>query len=458
MILVSLNLGILIALIVTARNPRRFLWIVGFVLPLQAVGFEVGVGVAWYKVILFVVALIVFVRRTPIRRPGVEGSRNLLIFLAYAFIVTCVGWAVDTGTGFIDDATMLGWGAAQTVWRYPVQFFTFIATWGLWFVVPMLASRADEAYSAIKGLISGSLVSVIAGFYQVVASVIGLPLFNIADNPFLSGELDLRAVWEVPGIGLRLPRLYGLGGEPKHTAAFTVVALIALLMIIVDRAHLPRRAIVAAILMTVATIFTASSGGLVGLTLAVAYFAVVRVMRHPARGLLSYAVVLLSVALALGAAGRELAAIVFEQRVASRLESFSAFERFEPKDAAAIEYLIDHPTRGLFGHGVGGIDFRLIPLVSATFLSYGGTLTPAYLATRLLGDVGIVGVALVILAIAKWRHAAARRGDFGSSHFIVAGAIALLFVTQVGVASYVFLAGAMLKRGALEWSSAGQPQ
>ncbi len=52
----------------------------------------------------------------------------------------------------------------------------------------------------------------------------------------------------------------------------------------------------------------------------------------------------------------------------------------------------EYPENLFFGHGAGGIDFWIVPYTDLVFLSYGGTITPAYLPTRLLGDVGIVGI------------------------------------------------------------------
>ena len=94
---------------------------------------------------------------------------------------------------------------------------------------------------------------------------------------------------------------------------------------------------------------------------------------------------------------------IIESRILARLqEGYSSVAYFEPKDAAFLTFAFDYPEVLVFGQGTGGIDFMLIPYVRDTFLMKSSSLTPTYFLTRILGDVGMVGLSLIALLFSYW--------------------------------------------------------
>jgi hypothetical protein len=83
--------------------------------------------------------------------------------------------------------------------------------------------------------------------------------------------------------------------------------------------------------------------------------------------------------------------------------------------------------------------------------------TPAYLPTRLLGDIGIVGLALLLLVFLTWSQALRRAGLPEYRQFLIAGGLALCFANSLSLPGYALLVGSMVAYAARARSPGVEP-
>jgi hypothetical protein len=69
---------------------------------------------------------------------------------------------------------------------------------------------------------------------------------------------------------------------------------------------------------------------------------------------------------------------------------------------------------------------------------------------RLLGDLGIVGIALFLAVAGKWYKVLRARGDVGGAVFMVSGMVVAMSCSTMALSVYLFLVGATLALAQVE--------
>jgi len=435
-------------------SKQRLLWLTGFLLPLSGLMLVLGVRLSWPQVLPFILALVVFARHREKAVSQFPASGTLLLLLALG-----VGLALWF-FAFSEDVTQTmlqlraeGLGIGQNELRYPVQIVSFVTPWIMLVASYALVETDDDLKAALNGFVIGNLVSIGVGLYQSTAQGMGLPWF---ENPELAeavqGKLglgeELRTFWVRGGLGFA--RLHGLGGEPKHTAAFAVMAITLLAsqaMFSTQRTTKiwPLLLLFAGIILTMST---SSWIGLIVASVGLAIFSMssrhsVSRYRTASRALTSVAtlsVFFLGVFWISDAADLD---NIIENRLLGRLQSATSVANFEPKDTEFLSYLAGHPETAFFGFGPGGASFKLAPTGSEG-PALGGAVTPTYTLTRVLSEVGLVGLLLMSSMFFVWRKRLRSPSSAVGCCFVTVQGILILVQPMWVLPAYLFLVGAFL--------------
>lgn len=424
------------------RGRNSLLWVSGFLIPLYGMSAFVGVRLTWDKLIPVALALDLLIRGGSGRLLHMPGRGPLLVLLTYATILSWVTWAFDTDAEqWRYVAIGMGWGAGQTTYRYLVQGAVFLQTWTVPILAFCIVQSRTAFQSASRGFVWGTSVSVGAGIYQAFARPLGLPWWDSSVGDIAQGSLGVRERVQQFSIGpFSVDRLYGLGGEPKHTAALTLLAL-CLIFALFSHGERARGRFLVICLLLLGLVLTFSTSGWVA---CLAFFVVVLV-RGKGGGAVRFVVAIgVLVGAILLITGPSAIVDLYDQRVHSRLYGERSVLDQEYKDGAFLAYIQDRPTRALVGHGVGGVDFFLIPYVDQIVLQTASSITPTYFLPRMIGDVGLVGTCLALLIVARWWAVSARLKSEGLGLFLVSGAVVLLLTPQTVLFAYLFLAGCYL--------------
>lgn len=431
-----LFLALFASLIVASfTRPRHFLFALGFVIPLMIPRADIGVGLDWYKLIgPFAVALALVLRPKGV---GIKHTRvNLMLsFVAYATIVTCVWMFFEYN--YLERYRMaaameLGGGLAQNKLKMPVQLGSFLGQLLAVFAVPLWASNLRDCRFAIAGAMLG------------VASSVGIGLVNLA--LFGLGTVNTSGLQGVlVYTEYNIARIGGLSGEPKLLG----VCLGVLLAYVVGQqvfAARARRAVVAVLAVIVALFATYSTSGWAAGAGALGVCAVVALTK-PAQSRIGLLAVMF---------GAGLVTVTSVGFVGSMLDSRLIERVFgetgdldQQKDMYVFRALADAPIHSVFGFGLGGGDFAVIPYVEWLHLKYKRTPTPGVTGVRLLADLGVIGVVMAYSIAGLWARFLARCGDHAGAAFMLAGLTAALLGSMMGLTLFYFLAGALLTSAAV---------
>jgi len=432
------------------KGSKKFLYIAAFLIPLQALSVDFLATFSWYKLIfpigLIAILISYLATKQQIRTIKVPGINIFVLYFVYIILLTGIWWWMDSINCYSDMGVSLGWGPAQSTYRYPVQLISYIFVWGLVLTGIWFTRSFKDLESLINGYIAGNIFSIVFGFYQMLAIPLGLPWFyNIEYNKFLTEGLANRVLLSNLGLPFKFYRLYGLGGEPKHTASFAVIAFALLLsyLLFPKKIKINRPGLKLAIIV-LGILATASTGGWIALGLISVYFAILIILTRPKKILLYLIPIVIIFFVIVGIFGSQVIVNIFEQRFLSRVSNLDNLIKNEPKDGALIRYAQEYPENQFFGHGAGGIDFWIIPYTNPIFLSYGGTITPAYLPTRLLGDVGLVGILFIFILWLRWILFLKKHKNKAGMHFCIIGAVSLAIVSQVGLGGYLLICSSMV--------------
>ncbi|MEZ4223832.1 MAG: O-antigen ligase family protein [Polyangiaceae bacterium] len=437
------ELGIFILMFVTLCasaffSVRWFLFGLGFVLPLMLPRLEVGVGLDWYKL----VGPLAIVLGVLARARGVGLGRSFLkpflFVIAYAMVVSAVWMFIEYN--FLERyrlaaAMEMGGGIAQYRYKMPVQLGSFLGQVLAIFAVPLWARNALQARTAILGVLFGCSVS--AGSGAVHAVLRGSGTVNTAEmTAALSiGEVDVN-------------RLGGLSGEPKLLGACLAVVLVYLLARqLFGAAAQSRRNLALFLAGSLALFWTYSTSAWAAATLGIATTVILSLrLAKPSR--LATVLVLAGIA-ATAAVSVGVVASILDSRVTDRVFG-EQNELGLQKDVYVLEAFRDNPWDALFGYGLGGGDFAAIPYVEWLHLKYKRTPTAGVTIVRILGDLGVVGVSMIVGIGFWWRRRALKaRKVMAEAAFIVGGLLAALFCSLIALSLYFYLAGACLALAAL---------
>lgn len=419
-------------------SVRAFLFGLGFVLPMMLPRLEIGVGVDWYKIVGPLAIALAPVARA--RGVGLSRSnlRPFLLFVAYAVLVSGIWMFVEYN--FLQRyrlaaAMEMGGGVAQYKYKMPVQLGSFLGQLMAVFAVPLWARDARQARAAISGVLVGCGVSAIAGALH--AALRGSGTVN---TPELTASLTLG--------GVDLNRLGGLSGEPKLLGAALAVVLVYLLAHqLMGEAQKARTNIGLFLAGSLALFWTYSTSAWAAATLGI--FATVFLSLRRVKASRFATVIVLAAGAAIVAASVGVIGTILDSRVTDRVVGENS-ELGLQKDAYVFEAFRDNPWDAIFGYGLGGGDFAVIPYVEWLHLKYKRTPTPGVAIVRILGDLGSVGLAILAGVGLWWRKRTLVAPKFWpEASFLAGGLVAALFCSMMALSLYFYMAGACLALNAL---------
>lgn len=426
--------AVLVTLVVLNHiAPRRFLALSGFLIPLITPGLTVGVNLFWFNIIGFVsLALLPLTKQAP----GLKATRGtgLVLLAAWAIAVTLVWMTLEyTILERYRLAAKLGLGPAQTVYRMPVQLISFLFQLLTFYIVPSRARDAADVAAAERGFFWGCLTSLAVGVALSLVTGVGM-----------LGDRE-RGVISI--LGVRVPRIGGLSGEPKNLAAFLTVAFAFLLSRYLYLRTTPRFLRTYLVIVVAGVFVTFSTSGWVGFVAAVAVAIALGTQRlRQVRGKTELLVVAFGLLLA---AQLPFVTTSVTDRIYVRLFDPDKQEIDESKDAIIRDLYEDNPELVPFGFGLGGADLEATPYVLtraayAKQLQYIRTPTAAVTGVRLFGDIGIIGLCIFTYVVVRWMRELRSVGLPHLSAGVVAGYAGSLLVSFNAVGAYLFLCGAAL--------------
>ncbi|CAN5485680.1 hypothetical protein BH23ACT6_BH23ACT6_26740 [soil metagenome] len=387
----------IIGAVAVMRGRQQQLRFVGFLAPLTGLSATIGgVEFGWPLVGFGLLAILSLHRRDTL--PGV--FKLALIAIAYWSIAITTYFAVfdEEASTLVDAARLAGWGEGQTTYRYLVQWLAFAVMIGGFYLASRAVTSPVEARSIAEGFITGVMTSVTYGFAMAVLQGYGSDALAFNTLTTMAGRPP--ASFPIFEFGpLRVARFYGLSGEPKHLAGMCVLALAAAYALAAgDR--LTKRHAIQLLVLAVGILFTFSTSGYV----AGALVLVAGGLHAALTGRLNRRIFVLAALLGL-AAGPLLISnsatqqAIIQERILARLGSPEAIAHFEYKDAALADYLATEPSAAIVGRGTGGSDFFILSHSPITIRA-ATTITPTYAFSRTVGDLGLVGLALMLWLVA----------------------------------------------------------
>lgn len=446
-------LGCLALVFWGGRRNDQFLYLAGFLVPFIGLGFSFFTNIYW-ALYIFPLALVTIVvqRKRDITWRDIAGRESLALFLAYVFYITLIRAVLDytaTSPRYL-KAAAYGWGIAQSTYRYPVQFLSFVFAWGALFVGFWFVRERRDVLAVIKGYVDANVLNALVGLYQIAAYRWRLPWPSQILDPAGRSVDILASRMSVRMTGITLHRLSGFGGEPKHTASSLALAIVLVLClkIFAPNIALIRHSKYKLLIMFLALFFTFSTSGWVSI-LCVGAYLLVSVVLHGKLQTLGYIVFVFGTVLAIVSflGGGDVLQDVYRLRIVERLSGgLDEIAQEEARDPALIRYALDNPLDMILGHGTGGIDFWLMETeyLETWVTTRSSTVTPSYLPTRLLGDIGVVGLLLLGVLGQQWNQKFRERNLEVYRQFLIMGALALAFANSLSLPGYLLLCGSMI--------------
>lgn len=408
-------------------STKWFLFITGMLVPWVVPRLDIGIGLDWCKIVgPIALGLLVFRRR---RSPGPMPT-GMGAFIGYSVAVSVVWMVLEYAILHrYKGASAMGLGLAQSYYKMPVQLGSFVGQLLVLYIVPTRATTREEAMAAVRGYAFGVLVSFAFGVLLYLTT--GQGMFGRTGMGILEIE------------GTTLARIGGLSGEPKFLGILVAILLIWELSGAAFGAR--RRAmIVASAVVLFATLSTSAWAGAVvgGLAILALCF------RYPSKanwGIWSIIGVTVLGLLTVGS----ILTVVMTERFTQRLFGEKS-EVGRQKDSYVFNAFAEAPIHGLYGYGLGGGDLAVIPYVPPEELAYQRTPTPGVTGVRILGDLGLIGLSLVIWMAWTWSKQLARQGNLQGAAFALGGLLTVFFGSLLAFSGYLLIMGAVLTAARLE--------
>lgn len=451
--------GIALALAVQfVRGPKHLLWMAAFLVPMDGLLLRLGVQFTWAKLVTFFLfaALIVYGRNNPLRR--LPGGGMLVLLLTYVVLLTLGVSALDPEAAlWIARGRTLGWGVGQAELRHVVQIGSTLLAFALLLGGYLLVTDEGRFEATLRGLVTGAAVSVTIGIYQAVAVGMRLPWID-PSSPMarrlagsLSSRPNLGAIYSVGP--LRIGRLWGLGGEPKRTAALlvTITLLILLQAMSGDRTKpLPPWTAALFVLGIALTFSTSGYVALVAMILLVLALARTGDNVQERQRATNTMAVFLAVSMMLGglnfALEPEKRSQIIQERLTDRLGGGTeTVGQYQPGDNALLLYMTEKPYRSVLGLGLGGSGLFTIEQTPSLY-HHAGPQKPGLFVVRCVGDIGIVGMGLAILLWLTWVATMRHGEDTYGRMFVLIGGLTMLVQLGEVMSGYLLMTGAFFGR------------
>jgi hypothetical protein len=413
-----------------SKNHKFFLFCCGALIPLITPGLNVGVNLFWYTLLGPLSLLLLVVTGLKLRFSGPK--KIFFLFVAYVLFITIVWAALDyVFLQRYEDAVAAGLGWGQSYLKMPIQLFSFLSQMLIIFIIPSWAQCTGDVIAAFKGYFFGLLTSFIAGVMLLKVTGVGMigrehgSFFSVAD--------------------VLVDRIGGLSGEPKVFGAFLVVGICLLLSQYTWGVWKSRWILVLIGVLLIALFFTYSTSSWVAFILMI----IAMTVFSQKKGILKFILPALIAVLIVAANTVPMINDIFENRVNVRLTNSEIGQHEAQKDNLVFDMAERSPWFIFTGFGFGGLDLAAQEYFStaAKYQIHGAYLrtpTSSLNGPRLLGDVGFIGILLLVVAMWKWRRSLLVNKERGFALFTISCAISIILLPINAISAYLFLVGGIL--------------
>ena len=424
--------AIFVVLLLSFKSQKYLIYGYVFFLPWAGLTVDLGVQLNIDRLISFIMLLLAVTFIGKLVRLG-----PVLLFLIYAFVVTCVLsllFLPETANEFPPLRGKYRWAIQITMWSLlfaPVFFFQTL-------------KKIGEIQKIYKILLISIIILCVLGWVQVLSYF----LFNF--DPFPIGILNPEDILR-QGIfdfqGTPIFRMSSLGGEPKHFA-YSIVTVLSIMFIQIlygkNRKSIGKKklAIFLFLLFSLILTFSTQGFGLLLVDLISITFLSVYVLKDVRINKVVYIVFLLFMSLSVLIYFERDILQVLNERTFLRLQESGFIEDWND---AVLGFLREHPKYWFTGVGLGNIHlyakdyipgYALHHMFGEVFIAKSGFL-------RLISEVGMIGFLFFlyayfkpVFALKKIRHINGRN-DFGE-HIVLSIVVFINFLISANGPPYVF--------------------
>ena len=376
------------------KKSNRFIYLLGFFIPLYSLSISFFVEWSWYKLLPFILIVIIFTKRRRKCPPRKGIFQWAVILVCYIFVITLVNYLLNIQSGRFQYAVEAGQYNIRTYCHMIVQFVMIAASISQLFLFSYLIKSKNDVNAFVKGFIDGNIISVMFGVIQYAAYRLNVSFEWL--NVYSTGEFF---------------RMSGLGGEPRHFGVFISLALLILIAnYLSNRPIMIKNPLVKGGILAGGLFFSLSTSawlGFLGGILIICLFTL-ELKRLGQIIAISFCLI------ALLAFNNNFKTLVHD-RLLSRMESLNYFLYFAPKDGIALKLISNNLRVCLLGTGSGGSDFYTM---NPTFLDsipdvilragiirvvhegkVSNSLSPSSFFIKFWVEYGVVGIILLFLLV-----------------------------------------------------------
>jgi hypothetical protein len=392
------------------RNNRRFLFLLGFLLPFYSLSLGLFVQFSWFKIISLILVISILISKRPLYRPRKSLLTPVFLLLVYAALITVGSLMKYQAGGEVSRISSFGGDPNFLVRNMAVQYLHFALLITMPLLFTTFVRTRSEVTAAVSGYIAGNVANVFIGIYQSIAS--------LGDLPFLSYWFAVDSFNRVgeglghftTSTGLVFSRMAGLGGEPRHFAAFIAVAIVIIVTNgVSDNPLKISRPRLKLLILTFGLIGSVSVSAVLGLIAAAIVFGIYVIQRHALvsvsgelrnrderdflRVLLVMLLVLLGMVL-LYQTNSGLRSVVYDN-VYQRADTIDDLSRAAPRDALTYDLLAKNGYVLSVGAGAGGNVFYILERWAEEGHDPGNNLAPSSFWIKFVAEYGLIGTGLL---------------------------------------------------------------
>lgn len=417
----------------------------GFLIPFHGLSIEYGVLITWAKLIFPIgtIYLVLSYLIRPHTKRFLPEKLYLYSFWIYAIIITTVSSLVNENTNYINNADALS--IFQSLLRVPVQFIHFVIGWGLFIIGFYIVVNKDNVFSLIKGYVYGNLINIFFMAYQLIAYYLSLPWLKgywvMRVEEYNTSWIRMSNIMNIGGINI--PRLNGLGGEPKYVGISIAIALFIVLTFFLSQGNksIFKHTRVYITILTIGLLLTFSVGGLLAILVGLVYllYSGTRLMRFFKGAKNRYVFMALSVFILIFIIARSsVYTTLYNDYLKVKLNTVEGKGGLASyNDFLLLNILLDSPGDFIFGQGIGYIYTNF-----GTESESNNAL--AYVTPRLLLEVGILGIILISIYFLRLARALSLKKMYLESNIILGSFIILMTSGHyIGIYGVMFISGAL---------------
>jgi hypothetical protein len=374
----------------TALDRRNLAYLYAFFLPFFGIIYEIGLQVNPEKLVTAYMLLVMVVLHEQFRYHA-----HVLLYLVVAIVVTAM-----LSVSLPDYADQFPLLRGRLRWVFQIVYL-LMAFAPLHYIPSVLKTHAD-----IKRLLFFFVVSCVLNAGMGIAQYLvyqatGTDIFPM--SLFMGTELSNTALYDLGQ--LRIMRVCGLGGEPKHLAYSLTTGFILVFTWFLVAKEEARRLLFCMALFVVCIFLTLSSQGIILLAAALILVPLALMFAQKRVSVRGLGMLLGVAALSWYVWNYTFAGTLLRLRTVERLTESDVGGGeggIEDFDLIIVNYLKDHPHRALTGFGLGNVHFYTrdyIPdelryyIDKSVFVSKKG-------AFRILSETGALGLCLFLAMFA----------------------------------------------------------